>query len=132
MSIPSNIQQIRYGVFSGECVGYCSSEITVTERSAAFLKTSNIPGSRMPDITAQRRVTAGEWKRLTSAVDVPAFMALPSTIGMPDAADQGGEWVEVTAGGRTHRVTYELGSSVRGLEKLLAQLRPIRVAMDTQ
>lgn len=132
MPASSAIQQIRYGVFSGECLGYCNTEITVTDRTAGLLKTSNIPGGRMPDITAQRQVTAGQWNRLTSAVDVFDFMGLPRTIGMPDAADQGGEWVEITAGGRTHRVTLELGGSVPGLEMLLAQLRSLREAMDTR
>ncbi len=117
---------IVYGVYFGECVGYCVETVEVNATSTVYTKKSNIPSPDLPDRVYQTPTPPETWQRLTSAIEWSALRALPGSFGQPDAADQGGEYVEMTLNGESKRIDLEYGATVPELGRLLDPLRALR------
>ncbi len=117
---------IRTGTYFGECLIHCNETVTITPEKTFYALTSNVQDSQHPDITAERETTRKDWDELQALIDGARFGTLPSTIGQPDAADQGGEWVEITVGGKAKRIDFEMNASVPEIDALLRKLREMR------
>lgn len=96
---------LKYGTSFGFCIGYCNNTITLTENSIVFEKSSNQSNQEYPLITCTEGFN--DWNSLTSKIDIDLFQAMDETIGCPDCADGGAEWIEINTGDKTHRVTFE-------------------------
>ena len=122
--------RIRTGVYMGECVGYCYQDMTITSDDVMYIKYALPRDPSWPDIVHQVRMGADEWNKLVQDLDLQAFWALPRTIGEPDAADQGGEWVEITDGDRVKRVDFVLGAEIPEISSFLEKLRKLRTQIS--
>ena len=118
--------QIRTGVYRGECFGYCREEMTVTRSRLVHKKVAYPPDVTQPDIVKEQAIKVAEWNALVKNLDLDAFWRLPRMIGEPDAADQGGEWVEITRGDKTKRVDFEAEARIPEIEMFLERLRKLR------
>lgn len=117
------VETIRYGTSFGMCVGYCLTDMDITPTSVSVVaygwNNSVTPKSK------ERDFTEGEFRALLEAIDFEKFQELDPVIGCPDCADGGAEWIELTAEGRTKKVTLEYGAEIDGLNQTLTGLRRI-------
>lgn len=129
---PRGMAMLRNGTYFGECLVDCNEEITVTPEKVTYSLTSNVRDADHPDIHAEGPVTRSEWEELAGALDSEALRSLPETIGQPDAADAGGEFLEVSQGAVTRRVNFDLGAPVPEVAPLLDALRGLRARLARQ
>lgn len=100
---------IKYGTSFGMCEGYCVTSITIQENSMLYEQSSlnddvTYPSTECPSNFPQ-------FDDLRSKIDPDIFYDFPATIGCPDCADGGAEWVELQSTKTSHRVTFELGKA---------------------
>ena len=115
---------LRSGTSFGMCMGYCVSELTVTPDELLFVETSRDPAQA----TRTRRLPLGpgEWEAILALVHPSDLEALPETIGCPDCADGGAEWIEVEQDGAKRRVTFQYGHDVERIQPLVDKARELR------
>lgn len=123
---------IRTGVYMGECLGYCYQDMTITSNDVVHIKYALPQDPSWPDIVHQVSMGVDEWNKLVQDLDLQAFWALPRTIGEPDAADQGGEWVEISDGQKTKRVDFALDADIDEISPFLETLRELRKQISGQ
>jgi hypothetical protein len=120
------LSMVRTGTYFGECFTYCNETVTITPEKTSYALTSKVQDPQYPDIIVEGETVRADWEELQRLIDWAKFRALPSTIGQPDCADQGGEWVEVTVGVTANRIDFEMNALVPGIDVLIQKLREIR------
>lgn len=123
---------IKNGTYFGECLVHCFEEIAVTPDKVVYTLTSRAPDANHPDIRAESPMSLDTWQGLLSLLDWGDLASLPRTIGDPDAADAGGEFVEVSGDQGTMRVDFDKDASVPKIAALLAALRDLRARLALQ
>ena len=121
---------IRSGTSFGFCTGYCNQQMDVSAGKAVFTKTSRTP-AQYPDKTCTATLTEADWATLKAQADLTLLRKQPTTLGCPDCADGGAEFLEIEQGTERYRVTFEAGKSVPGFEGLITALRAKRKTFDT-
>ncbi len=118
----ANFYRISQGTFYCLCFGECLTLVTATEGTFELSTYQTCS----PASTIQRDcgefLPAQQFQSIASLVDWEAFRSLDETIGCPDCADGGGQWIEISRGGEVHRVTYEYGTPPPELEELVNEL----------
>jgi len=118
----SEIIQIKYGTSFGECTGYCKHDL-VMKSNAVIYNCSSWNASIQP-ITHTDFLNAATWDGLKISLNTKDFFNLPSTIGCPDCADGGAEWLEINLkNGNTHKVTFEYNNEPALLKNYILKLR---------
>jgi len=125
------IVEIKTGSFFGMCLGYCLSELTITESQADY----NIYGWDLNDpiylpIAISDSLDSFVWENLNAELNFELFMSLDSIIGCPDCVDGGAEWFEIITNDTVKRVTIEYGESLNGLDGYINLLRTIRQSIE--
>ena len=115
---------IKTGTFFGFCAGYCFLDVEIQD-GEAMLRSYTHPGQGAPDKHCDRDAVSIE-STLWNLYDNGVFNGLPTTIGCPDCADGGGEWIEVHNGTSVHSVTFEYGADVVQITNFLSALRAQR------
>ena len=116
------IVEVRYGTAFGECIGYCLQNLTIDESSIAYTKSGWVDSIRA--VTCSEDLSVDVWRSLTNSIDMQGFYELPETIGCPDCADGGAEWLMIeAASGRIHKVTFEYHGAPATLDNILLFLR---------
>ena len=121
--VQAPVVRVAGGSFFGECLGYCDNSIYVEPNRTAFVAIAR-DGSYPP--YKQYTYGGSDWSELLRLIDWDTFSQLPETIGCPDCADGGGEWIEVAISGKRHRVTFEAGSTVEAIQPLVDLMRKMR------
>ncbi|MFT6867251.1 MAG: hypothetical protein ACJA08_002091 [Cyclobacteriaceae bacterium] len=114
---------IKYGTSFGFCVGYCLTDIEVSSDRLYYVSYGN--NNSVAPKTINMDYTKEKYLKILNLVDQEKFLALDPVIGCPDCADGGAEWIEMTIGKRTKKVTFEYGKEVEGVEDLILKLRKI-------
>ncbi len=122
----------RNGTYLGDCLVHCDEEVSVVPEAVTYSLTSRVPDARNPDIRVQAPPPPGTWDAVERALDRDAVRALPPRIGLPDAADAGGEFLEVSDGEATTRVDFPKGASVPEVAALLDALRGLRARLASE
>ena len=120
---------IRNGIYLGDCLVHCNEEVTVTPDRVVYTLTSRIPDANNPDVHVESAPPPGAWDAIERALDPAALRSLPDTIGLPDAADQGGEFLEVSEADTVKRVDFPRDAEVREVAPLLAAMRDLRARL---
>lgn len=116
----STITKIEYGMSFGSCIGYCHKAVSFTaEDISKVMKATR--SKDMPE--KQCRKAWSGFNNLTSKVDLDAFLSLDETIGCPDCADGGAEWIEITTSEGSKKVTYEYGKNPQEVKPFISILR---------
>jgi hypothetical protein len=122
-----NIRKIKTGTFFGHCVGYCNQEFIITPKKIIYTKTANSSDlSKNPDVVKEISISRAEWQNLVQSIDADKFTALPDTIGCPDCADGGGEWIEISNRHASKKIVFEYNQSVPEIKSLVKKLRNLR------
>lgn len=128
----NKIRTIKTGTFFGHCLGYCNQEFVITPRKIIFTKTANGGDKQKnPDIVQEMSISKAEWEKLIQSIDTKKFTALPDTIGCPDCADGGGEWIEISNRHTSKKIVFEYNQSVPEIKNLVTKLRRLRNKMTS-
>ncbi len=124
---------ISNGQSFGFCVGPCYHEIIIqgTEIKLKVISRDVKDNSVVNTETIYTETfSKSEQESLIQIIDNEQFMKLDSVYGCPDCADGGSEWIGIQDGEKKHKVTFEYGKSVKGIEKLVTLLREKRLQMS--
>ena len=114
----SQITEVNYGVYFGECLGYCAHDLFLTDGQS---KSHHHFNGGAPDRMCTEDYT--HWSSLTASIDFNEFKQLEEIIGCPDCADGGAEWIEITNDGETYRVTFEYMDAPNTVSGYIGDLR---------
>lgn len=116
------VEYISYGTSFGECLGYCVREILVSG-GITFTKSGWGLDGELPDSTCSLVFIQSPLPGYLDDIDLDAFMAMDETIGCPDCADGGAEWLEIGFDGEAKRVTFEYMNEPAELQDIIPSLR---------
>ncbi|WP_424963284.1 hypothetical protein [Ekhidna sp.] len=118
----SEVIEIEFGTSFGMCAGYCIQTLKISEQEVS--KTV-IP--RMDQNLTEKTCSAASngFSSLLSKVDLVAFMDLEETIGCPDCADGGAEWIKISTPERSKKVTYEFGKEPDAVKSFIGDIREL-------
>jgi hypothetical protein len=117
---------IRSGTSFGMCIGHCQKEVEITEQNVAVTLKSFRSKEQYPDKTCSIQTDSDDWQTLGQSLNREAFYQLPDTIGCPDCADGGAEWIEIEENDKKYRVTFEYGTDISQIGPLLTKVRALR------
>jgi len=118
---------IRTGTSFGMCAGYCQSDY-VFNGTSVTLTQNGTRTQQAPAKTCQTTISIAEWNTLKTLANVDTFSGKSATLGCPDCADGGAEYIELQTGDQKHRVTFEYNKTIPGFEPLVNALRSRREA----
>jgi len=120
----NKIKTIKTGTSFGKCVGYCKMVLDINSKSISYIK-SGWDNSSYPEVQRKIQISPKEWNSLVNALNVKKFNLLPERIGCPDCADGGAEWIEISDGKTTKKVTFEYGASISEIDSFIKKLRKL-------
>ncbi len=120
---------IHTGTSFGFCTGYCVKDYVITGTTITLTQRGTSRQGVNPDKTCQTSLGATAWDALKAKADFTAFSKIPPTLGCPDCADGGAEYIELQQGDAVHRVTFEYGATIPGFESLVSDLRAKRESL---
>ncbi|NOU19477.1 MAG: hypothetical protein HOO91_18130 [Bacteroidales bacterium] len=127
----SGLVQVKYGTSFGECIGYCKKDLTLKSGSVSYKRygwTETIEPITFTDILEEN-----SWDLIKGKLDIASFSALPTTIGCPDCADGGAEWIEIElANGEMHKVTFEYYNEPNAVKNYINDLREIMNSFENR
>ena len=127
---PGRIDRILATTSFGMCVGYCITQLEITQASAVL---ERLPGGRggnsVPPQRFELKLSAAEWQEIAQLADPASFDGLPEVIGCPDCADGGAESLEVSGPGVRNSVKFDHGANVPRLQPLLDRVRALRTQL---
>ena len=90
-SLYRKVAQVNYGTSFGMCVGYCKREVSI---DSVYTSYSCAGWTKEVEPTLYKvQTTKSAWDSVKVLINNKAFFELPATIGCPDCADGGAEWV---------------------------------------
>ncbi|HTM99288.1 MAG TPA: hypothetical protein VL088_11115 [Pedobacter sp.] len=119
-----NIETITYGSSFGFCAGYCKTDLVVGNEKLIFSKSKN--GENPDRKTCTSTITLTEFNTIRDLVELNKVAKLPRTIGCPDCADGGVEWISINTGAKDYKVVFEYGRAPKELEAIVARLRELK------
>lgn len=119
-----NLNSIGYGSSFGMCVGYCSNNLLISDLKLTFSKMKN--GQASDTKTCSKTISEADVNAIKNDLNMEKVSALPETIGCPDCADGGAEWIAINADGKQYKITYEYGKAPKELEAAVARLKVLR------
>lgn len=126
--------KIKSGQNFGFCIGNCFQEIEIEGKKVTLTAIErNTRGSNDQDKVSKfsEELSDSELIAIQKEIDIKKFNLLDEVYGCPDCADGGSEWIEIIkSGDDTHKVTFEYGKDVKGIENLINLLRKKREALS--
>ena len=117
-----DLSKVNYGTSFGMCLGYCRNELTLEPGYVTYVHSGWV--DTVETITCSDKLGNDDWVYYKTQLDVQEFLKLPATIGCPDCADGGAEWVEIELkNGTGHKVTFEWGNEPSVLNDYIIRLR---------
>ena len=124
--LQTQITKIKYGTSFGYCIGYCWKQIVITNDELEFEKKNR----EDEPVNCDRNFSCAEWLPITNEIDLGDFLAMDETIGCPDCADDGAEWIEIQSGFSTHKVTFEYMAPPTQISAYVSSLRELMRTFD--
>lgn len=116
------VNRLNYGTSFGMCIGYCRHDMALEPGFVTYTKSGW--QDTVEAISCRDELDQDAWQFFRTGLDVTKFLDLPETIGCPDCADGGAEWIEAElANGERHKVTFEYGNAPDVLKVYLDSLR---------
>lgn len=119
-SLYRKVAQVNYGTDFSMCAGYCNRDVSIDSVYTSY----SCGGLTKKPTLYKVQTTKSAWDSVKVLLNNKAFFELPATIGCPDCADGGAEWVEVKLlNGTTHKVVFEYYNEPQQLKGSIAKLR---------
>jgi hypothetical protein len=121
-SLYRKVAQVNYGTDFSMCAGYCNRDVSIDSVYTSY----SCGGLTKKPTLYKVQTTKSAWDSVKVLLSNKAFFELPATIGCPDCADGGAEWVEVKLlNGTAHKVVFEYNNEPQQLQGSIAKLRQI-------
>lgn len=123
---PNNVDtsiKVEYGTSFGFCVGYCTHVLEIDVAGAVLTRIDR--REEIEDEVYSKELTAQDFEKLIMPFENEAFMELPEVIGCPDCADGGAEWIRISKGNESKKVTFEYNDNLDGNNEFLKNLREL-------
>ncbi len=117
---------LKYGQSFGFCIGYCQSELTFDKLNAVLIQRSNQDET---EIKTNTYLTSNQVADIYQLFDEDSFAQLPETIGCPDCADGGAEYLEARVNGEWKKVTFQYNQAPEEIGNLILELRKIHESL---
>lgn len=123
---------VNYGTSFGMCIGPCKKEVSVFNNELIFTVYYTEGRGAIGGTPKTYKIPLDSTlaNSLLKNIDYELFKKFNETIGCPDCADSGAEWVEISKGDSKHRVTFEFGKAPKEIESLVTILREKRVYFE--
>ena len=121
------LSSIGYGTSFGMCVGYCYNDLLISGSKVTFSKTQRIPKDTK---TCTKTITESEVNEIKDLLNQGKIATMPETIGCPDCADGGAEWITVEADGKQYKVTFEYGKAPKELKAAVDKLKALKESFN--
>jgi hypothetical protein len=118
------VQYLSYGTSFGECLGYCVREVVVSGW-ITFTKSGWEVDGALPDSSCSLTFIRSPLPDYLEEIDQDAFLALDETLGCPDCADGGAEWLELGFREQVKRVTFEYMNEPEELQDIILSMREL-------
>lgn len=125
----NEVVSILHGTSYGHCRGYCIKEELYTADKLVYTQ-YNRDSANFPKKEVVNTYTAEELNALFASIDPEKWKSLPETIGCPDCADGGAEYIEIRTKNATKRVMFDAHSDPEGLAEALVLLRAKRKVLE--
>jgi hypothetical protein len=117
------VELVNYSISYGECVGYCTSVLTIDGSAIELVQTSDDPGEPPRRFTGV--IDADLGGRISRQVAILEQDNLSEVYGTPDARDEGAVTMQIRGGSGVTEHTYSRGGPPSGLSNLDDLLSPI-------
>ncbi|WP_436515174.1 hypothetical protein [Ekhidna sp. To15] len=118
----SDIQKITFGTSFGMCAGYCTQTLELSDGQAIKTVIPRV-NPELEERSCEKSIELFE--SISSKINLPDFYLLEETIGCPDCADGGAEWIEITTPNGSKKVTYEFGKEPNSVKSFINDLRKL-------
>ncbi len=118
----SDIQKITFGTSFGACAGYCIQTLELIDGKAVKTVIPRV-NPNLEEKSCEKPIDS--FVPISSMVDLESFAKLEETIGCPDCADGGAEWIEITTSEGSKKVTYEFGEAPSAIKSFIKDLRKL-------
>jgi hypothetical protein len=119
------VELVDYSISYGECVGYCTSVLTIDGAAAELVQSSSDPGDPLRRFTGEIDADLGQ--RIDEEAAKLELGNLSEVYGTPDARDEGAVTVRIRWSAGVTEHTYSRGEPPSGLSKLDDLVSPILV-----
>jgi hypothetical protein len=121
---PGEVEYLSYGTSFGECLGYCKREVTVSG-GITFTKSGWQIDGALPDSSCSMTFITSPLPGYLDDIDIDSFLVMDETIGCPDCADGGAEWLELSIDSEVKRVTFEYMNEPSEFKDVIPSLREL-------
>jgi hypothetical protein len=118
------VDTMSYGSSFGMCVGHCNDMLVISKEKVSYIQKMN--GSDPATRTCTSTISTAEVNAMKALIKDSEFSTLPTTIGCPDCADGGAEWVAVTDGSNEYKVVFEYGKAPKELAAVVSKFRKLK------
>ena len=118
------VEYLSYGTSFGECLGYCKREIIVSG-GVTFTKSGWLSDEALPDSSCSIVFIMDPLPEYLDDIDLDSFHTMDETIGCPDCADGGAEWLELGFDNEVKRVTFEYMNEPNEFKNVIPSLRDL-------
>jgi hypothetical protein len=123
-----NLENISYGTSFNMCVGYCHNELTVYGNKATMTRLNARDAKATKK--CESSIDENEFEEIKKLLATDEVYKLPKSIGCPDCADGGAEWVAFKIDGKEYKTTYEYGNVPEPLKAAVDKLKAIRASFE--
>ncbi|MVM39884.1 hypothetical protein GO730_23530 [Spirosoma sp. HMF3257] len=121
---------IRTGTRFGMCIGtHCVNDFVFNGTRVTLTQKDVRPQTQPTSKSCESTISLADWQMLKASANLDMFSKQSTSIGCPDCADGGAEYVELQIGEQKHRVTFPYGETIPGFESLVSALRSQRAAI---
>lgn len=116
----------------GECQGECTQffELNTQNDSVLFVSQPYYVDNANEKKVFKGTLDEAAWQAILAEINTKTFKELNEVYGCPDCADGGAEWIEISDSLGSHKVIFEYGEEVKGIENLIILLRNQRNALS--
>ena len=119
---------IRHGISFGECTGYCWTEYYFHEWGIEKVRRGWASGGDSTNYPTKKeilKISPSDYNDLVNLFNSENFQKLQTTIGCPDCADGGAEWITIQNKMNPKTVTFEYGSDILSIKDFLKKIRDL-------
>ncbi len=128
-SLSSHQLIIETGNYSGECLGYCKTALSISSEGIIIKKSGHSKDGLLPDLITKVPISDKQWNSLSNHVDYEKFNSLEDHIPCSDCtlADYKKEWINIIFPDDTEKkIVFAYNNPVLEIKELVEELRDIR------
>ena len=99
----SEFIEVTYGTV---CFCHPYGETTSTFNQNEIIRNKKSNTGNIADKLCTKMMPGGDWNRIIQNLNIGEFIDLPETIGCPNCADEGAQWLKIQTQGSAHQVTW--------------------------